>query len=145
MSRDVDDVLRLLGDLVTSLGRDRKHLSTPGAYLGEVRQQLGQHAPSVATHTTGVSGPQQGDRAVLHLAGRVRVRRHVGDFLQFQSPLERDRQTRQAPEVKEEGTVEPGARRVHGSVDRPTRRHDRSVVAARRVAHRRSAKYRVWL
>ena len=46
---------------------------------------------SVATTTTGRGLVEQRDRAVLHLAGRVGVRRDVGDLLELERALEADR------------------------------------------------------
>ena len=55
--------------------------------------------------TTGVDVVEKRDRAVLHLARRVRLRRDVGDLLQLQRPLEGDRQADVATEVEEEGLL----------------------------------------
>ena len=52
--------------------------------------------------TTGVCVVEERDRAVLHLAGRVRLGRDVGDLLQLQGALEADRQADVAAEVEEE-------------------------------------------
>ena len=45
------------------------------------------------------------DRAVLHLAGRVALGVDVGDLLQLQRALERDRVLNAAPEVEEVGAL----------------------------------------
>ena len=55
--------------------------------------------------TTGVSVVEQRDRAVLHLAGRVRLGRDVRDLLQLERALERDRQPDVPAEVEEERLV----------------------------------------
>ena len=59
----------------------------------------------VATTTTGRLLVEERDRAVLHLAGRVRLGRDVRDLLQLERALERDRQADVAAEVEEEVRV----------------------------------------
>src|SRR5581483_3615121 len=48
---------------------------------------------------------EQRDRPVLHLAGRVGLRRDVGDLLELERTLQRHRQAYVATEVEEERPI----------------------------------------
>ena len=74
--------------------RSRSRLAPRARTSCMFEMTLSSTGDSVATTTTGVSLGQQRDRAVLHLAGRVRVGRDVGDLLELERALERDRQAR---------------------------------------------------
>ena len=73
--------------------------------------------PRGATKTQGVSRVDQGDRAVLHLGGRVALGVDVADLLELQRPFERDREVEVAAEV--EGA--PGRGDPLGGLDRSAR------------------------
>ena len=64
--------------------------------------------PRGATKTHGVSRIDQGDRAVLHLGGRVALGVDVADLLELQGPFQRDGVVQVAAQV--EGA--PGRRRA---------------------------------
>ena len=112
-ARDVDDVVRVVLDVLVAVRRDRDHVGAAGAHLLDVRHDLVVHPLVVGgDHDDRSVLVEQGDGAVLHLPCRVRLGRDVRDLLQLQRPLERDRQADVAPEVEKERLVEVAPRDV---------------------------------
>ena len=93
--------------LVGALGGDRDHVRAARLHLGDVREHLVEHRAVGGDAHDRRRLVEQRDRPVLHLAGRVGVGRDVGDLLQLQRALERDRQADVAAEVEEEVGVRP--------------------------------------
>ena len=101
----VDHVVRVMLDVLVAVGRDRDHVRPPRARLLDVRHDLVVDMDPRRHHDDRSPFLEQRDRAVLHLAGGVRLGRDVGDLLQLQRALERDRQSDVASEVEEERAV----------------------------------------
>ena len=89
-------------EAVVALGGDRDDVRAARADLLDVGDHLveDRRVGRDADDRRGLV--EQRDRAVLHLAARVGVGRDVGDLLELQRALERDRQPDVAAEVEEE-------------------------------------------
>ncbi len=92
----------VLDDLRVALADDGDHVGAAGAYLLDVGGDLLQHRGVGGDAHHGGGLVEQGDRAVLHLAGGVGVGGDVGDLLELQRALQRDRQPDVAADVEEE-------------------------------------------
>ena len=112
-ARDLDHLVGVLGDLLVALGRDRDHPRAARPDLLDVRDHLLEHRRLGRDHDHRRALVEQRDRPVLHLAGGVRVGGDVGDLLELQRALERDRQADVASQVEEElGIAHPLGDRV---------------------------------
>ena len=89
-------------DLVVALGGDGDDVGAAGADLLHVGDHLVEDRRVGRDADDRRRLVEQRDRAVLHLAGRVGVGRDVGDLLELQRALERDRQPDVATQVEEE-------------------------------------------
>ena len=94
---------RAARDRPVALGGDRDHVRAAGARPPACsRRPCRAPASRSRRTTTGVRLVEQRDRPVLHLAGRVGVGGDVGDLLELERALERDREPDVAAEVEEE-------------------------------------------
>ena len=100
--RDVDHVVRVVLDVLVAVGRDRDHVGAAGARLLDVRDDLVVDVDVRRHDDDRRALAEQRDRAVLHLAGGVRLGRDVQNILQLQRALERHRQADVAAEEEEE-------------------------------------------
>ncbi len=85
----------------SSLVGDGDHDPAARAHLLEVRDHLARTPSCGAMHHDRHVLVDQRDRAVLHLARRVALGVDVGDLLELQRALERDREVDAAPEEEE--------------------------------------------
>src|SRR5439155_11299662 len=90
--RHGDLVIRQMGQIAVALARDRDNAAPPGFYFLHIRNHL---------RVNRILGRQaddrhvlvdQGDRSVLHLGRRVALSMDVGDLLELERALERDRE-----------------------------------------------------
>jgi len=88
--------------LLVALGRDRDHVRTAGGGLLDVRDDLVvDHLLVDGDADDRRVGVQERDRPVLHLARRIALGVDVGDLLQLERALERDRVVDAAADVEE--------------------------------------------
>src|ERR687888_401353 len=104
-SRDEDDVVRVMLDVLVAVGRDRDHVGAAGADFLDVRDDLVVHVRGRRDADDGRFFVEQRDRPVLHFPGRIRLGRDVGDLLQLQRSLECDREADVPAEIEEERPV----------------------------------------
>ena len=72
----------------------------PGPDLLDVAQGLGVERAPRGDEDAGGLGVDQGERAVLHLGGRVALGVDVADLLELQRPFQGDREVEVAAEVQ---------------------------------------------
>src|SRR5918996_721291 len=108
--RHVDDVVGVVLDVLVPVRRDRDHVRAAGPRLLDVGDDLVVDVDVRRHDDDRRLLIEECDRPVLHLTGRVRLRRDVGDLLELERALERDRQADVPPEVEEERRVVVAAR-----------------------------------
>ncbi len=91
--------------LAVALGRDGDHATAARLHLFDVRQHLLVDAVAGRDEHHRHVLVDQGDRTVLHLRRRIAFGVDVADLLQFESPLQGDREVVAAPEVEKVAVV----------------------------------------
>ena len=99
--RDEEDIVRVLADLLVTLGRHRDDPRVPGSTLHHVADDLVIERGPGGDGDQRTLGVKQGDGPVLELAGGITLRVDVADLLELQSPLEGDREPRAPPHEHE--------------------------------------------